>query len=218
MAVLAWRLADSAEPFGRRLSAIGGRRPPRKSGVGNTKKHGSTRGAEPHEGVHDAPGRGPRGLDVRAGGRHRRAPQHPRARHRVPSSPGEPEGRGSSRSTSSSRGSSCRASSRARTATSAARATRRCCGSTARAWSGCAHGRRSSRRSPARARDGERALRRAGELHILQSIRRFDGKPGTRLAWMNHGIAHEEYHRGQIALYARLLGRVPALTRLIQGG
>ena len=67
-------------------------------------------------------------------------------------------------------------------------------------------------------RDGERALLRAGELHILQTIRRFDGKPGTRLAWMNHGIAHEEYHRGQLALYARLLGRVPALTQLIQGG
>jgi uncharacterized damage-inducible protein DinB len=67
-------------------------------------------------------------------------------------------------------------------------------------------------------KDGEAALRKAGELHMLQFIRRFDGKPGTRLAWMNHGIAHEEYHRGQLALYARLLGRVPALTRLIQGG
>ena len=67
-------------------------------------------------------------------------------------------------------------------------------------------------------REGERALLRAGELHILKAIRRFDGKPGTRLAWMNHGIAHEEYHRGQLALYARLLGRVPALTQLIQGG
>lgn len=65
---------------------------------------------------------------------------------------------------------------------------------------------------------GEKALRKAGELHLLQGIRRFDGKMGTRLAWMNHGIAHEEYHRGQIAMYARLLGRVPALTRLIQGG
>jgi len=52
---------------------------------------------------------------------------------------------------------------------------------------------------------------------MLQWIRRFDGKPGTRLTWMNHGISHEEYHRGQLALYARLLGRVPALTRLIQG-
>ena len=67
-------------------------------------------------------------------------------------------------------------------------------------------------------KEGEAALRRAGELHILQTIRRFDGKPGTRLAWMNHGIAHEEYHRGQLALYARLLGRIPALTQLIQGG
>ncbi len=67
-------------------------------------------------------------------------------------------------------------------------------------------------------RDGERALRKAGELHMLQNIRRFDGKYGTRLAWMQHGISHEEYHRGQLALYARLLGRVPALTQLIMGG
>jgi uncharacterized damage-inducible protein DinB len=35
---------------------------------------------------------------------------------------------------------------------------------------------------------------------------------------MHHGIGHEEYHRGQIALAARLLGHVPALTKLIQGG
>ncbi|MEX0879709.1 MAG: DinB family protein [Thermoanaerobaculia bacterium] len=67
-------------------------------------------------------------------------------------------------------------------------------------------------------RDGQGKLRLAGELHMLQLIRRFDGKMGTRLAWMNHGIAHEEYHRGQLALYARLLGRVPALTRQILGG
>jgi uncharacterized damage-inducible protein DinB len=67
-------------------------------------------------------------------------------------------------------------------------------------------------------RDGEAKLRKAGELHMLQFIRRFDGKMGTRLAWMNHGIAHEEYHRGQLALYARLLGRVPALTQRIMGG
>ena len=67
-------------------------------------------------------------------------------------------------------------------------------------------------------RIGEKALLRAGELQMLGPIRRFDGKMGTRLAWMNHAIAHEEYHRGQLALYARLLGRVPALTQLIQGG
>jgi len=42
--------------------------------------------------------------------------------------------------------------------------------------------------------------------------------PASRLTWLNHAIAHEEYHRGQLALYARLLGRVPALTRLIEGG
>jgi uncharacterized damage-inducible protein DinB len=66
-------------------------------------------------------------------------------------------------------------------------------------------------------RDGAAKIRQAGELHMLQLIRRFDGKMGTRLAWMNHGISHEEYHRGQLALYARLLGRVPALTQRIQG-
>jgi uncharacterized damage-inducible protein DinB len=65
--------------------------------------------------------------------------------------------------------------------------------------------------------DGERKIRKAGELHMLQLITRFDGERGTRLAWMNHGIAHEEYHRGQLALNARLMGRVPALTQLIYG-
>ncbi len=65
--------------------------------------------------------------------------------------------------------------------------------------------------------DGERKIRQAGELHMLQHIRRFDGEMGTRLAWMHHGISHEEYHRGQLALYARLLGRVPALTKRILG-
>jgi uncharacterized damage-inducible protein DinB len=65
--------------------------------------------------------------------------------------------------------------------------------------------------------EGQRKFRDAGEKHMLQRIRRFDGKMGTRLAWMHHGIGHEEYHRGQLALYSRLLGRVPALTRLIEG-
>jgi uncharacterized damage-inducible protein DinB len=65
--------------------------------------------------------------------------------------------------------------------------------------------------------DGERKIRQAGELHMLQHIRRFDGEMGTRLAWMHHGISHEEYHRGQLALYARLIGRVPALTKRILG-
>jgi uncharacterized damage-inducible protein DinB len=63
--------------------------------------------------------------------------------------------------------------------------------------------------------EGEKRLRQAGELALLQYITRFDGKRGTRLAWIYHGIAHEEYHKGQLALYARLRGKVPALTQLI---
>ena len=63
---------------------------------------------------------------------------------------------------------------------------------------------------------GARRLRRVGEVGMLQTIRRFDGETGTRLGWMQHGVAHEEYHRGQLALYVRLLGRTPALTRLIE--
>jgi uncharacterized damage-inducible protein DinB len=64
--------------------------------------------------------------------------------------------------------------------------------------------------------EGDKKIRRAGELFMLQRITRFDGEQGTRVAWMNHGISHEDYHRGQIALYARLVGRVPALTQLIR--
>ncbi|MGA7305265.1 MAG: DinB family protein [Rhodothermales bacterium] len=66
--------------------------------------------------------------------------------------------------------------------------------------------------------DGVAAFRNAGELHMLQFIRRFDGKMGTRLAWFQHGIAQEMYHRGQLATYARLVGIEPALTRKIRGG
>jgi uncharacterized damage-inducible protein DinB len=64
---------------------------------------------------------------------------------------------------------------------------------------------------------GEKQIRAAGELHMLGRIRRFDGLLGTRLAWMHHGVAHEEYHRGQLALHARLAGVTPALTRRIEG-
>jgi len=61
-------------------------------------------------------------------------------------------------------------------------------------------------------------FRKVGELYMLQHIRRFDGKPGTRLAWFQHGVAHEYYHGGQLALVARLTGEVPALTQRIHGG
>ncbi len=65
---------------------------------------------------------------------------------------------------------------------------------------------------------GRTALLGRGELHMLERIRRFDGLRGTRLAWFQHLVAHEYYHRGQIALYARQMGIVPALTRRIQAG
>ena len=63
---------------------------------------------------------------------------------------------------------------------------------------------------------GVRGIRQTGEIGMLQRIRRFDGEEWTRLTWMHHGVAHEEYHRAQLALYVRLLGRTPALTKLIQ--
>lgn len=66
--------------------------------------------------------------------------------------------------------------------------------------------------------DAERKFRRAGEREMKRKITRFDGLKGTKLAWLHHAIAHEEYHRGQLALYARLMGREPALTRLIRTG
>lgn len=66
-------------------------------------------------------------------------------------------------------------------------------------------------------RDGTKSFRSAGELHMFQRIQRFDGSPGTRLAWLFHGIDQEMYHRGQITVYARLLGLEPALSKRIRG-
>ena len=65
---------------------------------------------------------------------------------------------------------------------------------------------------------GQERLRALGDEGILRPIRQFNGESATRLTWFNHNIAHEEYHRGQLALYARLAGVVPALTRRIHGG
>ena len=65
--------------------------------------------------------------------------------------------------------------------------------------------------------EGIKRFRAAGELHMLQHIARFDGNKGTRLAWLHHGIDQEMYHRGQITVYARLLGIEPALTKRIRG-
>ena len=67
-------------------------------------------------------------------------------------------------------------------------------------------------------KDGVKAFRAAGDLHMAQYITRFDGQKGTRLAWFHHGVAQEMYHRGQLALYQRLMGITPALTKRIHGG
>ena len=60
-------------------------------------------------------------------------------------------------------------------------------------------------------------LRDAGAERLVAPILQFNGEPAARLTWLHHAIGHEEYHRGQLALYARLLGHVPALTQLIEG-
>ena len=65
--------------------------------------------------------------------------------------------------------------------------------------------------------EGEATLKGAGAAHMVKPIRQFNGVPASRLAWMAHGVSHEEYHRGQLALYARLSGETPALTKLIEG-
>jgi uncharacterized damage-inducible protein DinB len=65
--------------------------------------------------------------------------------------------------------------------------------------------------------EGTAKFQRAGEGLMLQPITQFNGQPATRLSWMSHGVAHEEYHRGQLCVYARMLGLVPALTKLIHG-
>jgi len=65
--------------------------------------------------------------------------------------------------------------------------------------------------------EGVRKIQAAGEAMLLQPIRQFNGKDARRLTWMHHGIGHEEYHRGQIAFAGRVLGHVPALTKLIHG-
>jgi uncharacterized damage-inducible protein DinB len=65
--------------------------------------------------------------------------------------------------------------------------------------------------------EGTARFQKAGEVLMLQQITQFNGQPATRLSWMGHGVAHEEYHRGQLCVYARMLGLVPALTKLIHG-
>jgi uncharacterized damage-inducible protein DinB len=62
------------------------------------------------------------------------------------------------------------------------------------------------------------AFEAVGEAHMMETITNFDGSTWTRMQWLHHGISHEMYHRGQMTLYARMLGLVPALTRRIEAG
>jgi len=48
---------------------------------------------------------------------------------------------------------------------------------------------------------------------LQNTMKRFDGKEMTKLAFLSFAIAHEMYHRGQLTVYERLLGIEPALTQ-----
>ena len=67
-------------------------------------------------------------------------------------------------------------------------------------------------------KDSEMAFRRMGDLALWQPIEQFDGSIVTKFQRVHDGIAQEMYHRGQLATYARLMGREPALTKLIRRG
>jgi uncharacterized damage-inducible protein DinB len=60
--------------------------------------------------------------------------------------------------------------------------------------------------------EAEVQLRAAG-VELNNTMKRFDGKEMTKLAFLSFAIAHEMYHRGQLTVYERLLGIEPALTQ-----
>ena len=62
-------------------------------------------------------------------------------------------------------------------------------------------------------RDADTRLRQAGDLHMMQLVGRLDGSRDTRLSLLLEAMQHEMYHRGQLTVYARLIGLEPALTR-----
>lgn len=62
-------------------------------------------------------------------------------------------------------------------------------------------------------RDAESRLSELGDLHMMQRVRKLDGSRDTRLTLLADAIQHEMYHRGQLTVYARLIGLEPAFTR-----
>ncbi len=63
----------------------------------------------------------------------------------------------------------------------------------------------------------KKRIRAAGEDHWSHDIKRFDGGTWKRVTYVFYAGAHEYYHCGQLATYARSLGLVPALTKRIHG-
>jgi uncharacterized damage-inducible protein DinB len=61
-------------------------------------------------------------------------------------------------------------------------------------------------------RDADTRLSEMGDLHMLQLITRIDGSRETRFSLLKEAIQHEMYHRGQLTVYIRLLGLIPAAT------
>ena len=60
--------------------------------------------------------------------------------------------------------------------------------------------------------DAETQLTAAAD-ELKNTMKRFDGKEMTKLAFLSFAIAHEMYHRGQLTVYERLLDIEPALTQ-----
>lgn len=60
-------------------------------------------------------------------------------------------------------------------------------------------------------------LRSVDEDHWSSDIKRFDGETWKRVTYIFYAGAHEYYHCGQLATYARSMGLVPALTKQIHG-
>ena len=58
---------------------------------------------------------------------------------------------------------------------------------------------------------GEKLIAADGEMN--KTMKRFDGKEMTKMAFVSFAVAHEMYHRGQLTVYERLLKIEPALTR-----
>lgn len=63
---------------------------------------------------------------------------------------------------------------------------------------------------------GAQRLRRAADALATQTMRSSAGEE-SRLKGLWFSASHEMYHRGQITVYARALGQVPAMTQQMAG-